>query len=46
VSVFFIKIKTVTPPIKYKKAQELNSNAVGPQRHKLSQKTQNINTND
>jgi len=47
VSVFFIKIKTVTPKIKYKKAQELNSNAAGPQKKdKLSQETQNINTND
>jgi hypothetical protein len=31
VSVFFIKIKSVTPQIKYKKAQELNSKAAGPQ---------------
>jgi hypothetical protein len=31
VLVFFIKIKSVTAKIKYKKAQELNSKAAGPQ---------------
>jgi len=31
-SVFFLKIKNVTLQMKYKKAQELNSNAAGPQR--------------
>jgi len=46
VFLFFIKTKSVTPQIKYKKAQELSNNAEDhKQRRELSQGTQNINKN-